>query len=111
MLLMATIQQSTNTEWLSTAIHFLGDLLGETIRSQSGNATFELEERVRALAKRLRTTDDPGAERELQQIVQGLSVEQAADLLRAFTHFFGLVNLAEQLERLRVLRERDLRNP
>jgi phosphoenolpyruvate carboxylase len=112
MLLMATIQQTgTNTEWLSTAIHFLGDLLGETIRSQSGTATFELEERVRGLAKRLRTTADPAAERELQQIVQGLTVEQAGDLLRAFTHFFGLVNLAEQLERLRVLRERDLRNP
>lgn len=111
MLLMATIQQtSTNTEWLSTAIHFLGDLLGETIRSQSGPETFELEERVRALAKRLRSTDDPDAERELQQIVQELSVEQAGDLLRAFTHFFGLVNLAEQLERLRILRERDLRD-
>lgn len=112
MLLMATIQQtSTNTEWLSTAIHFLGDLLGETIRSQSGPATFELEERIRALAKRLRSTDDPAAERELQQIVHELSVEQAGVMLRAFTHFFGLVNLAEQLERLRVLRERDLRDP
>jgi phosphoenolpyruvate carboxylase len=112
MLLMATIQQTnTNSEWLSTAIHFLGDLLGETIRSQSGPATFDLEERVRALAKRLRSTADQDAERELQQIVQGLSVEQASDLLRAFTHFFGLVNLAEQLERLRVLRERDLREP
>lgn len=112
MLPMAMIQHSsTNTEWLSTAIHFLGDLLGETIRSQSGSETFELEERVRALAKRLRSTDDPDAERELQQIVQELSVEQAGDLLRAFTHFFGLVNLAEQLERLRILRERDLRDP
>ncbi|HZG66156.1 MAG TPA: phosphoenolpyruvate carboxylase, partial [Herpetosiphonaceae bacterium] len=109
---MATIQQTTTSmEWLSTAIHYLGDLLGETIRSQSGPATFDLEERVRGLAKRLRTTDDPDAERELQQIVQDLSVEEAGDVLRAFTHFFGLVNLAEQLERLRVLRERDLRDP
>ena len=112
MLVMATIQQTTtSTEWLSTAIHYLGDLLGETIRSQSGPATFDLEERVRGLTKRLRTTDDPDAERELQQIVQDLSVEEAGDVLRAFTHFFGLVNLAEQLERLRVLRERDLRDP
>ncbi len=109
---MAVSAQTTaTTEWLSSAIHFLGDLLGETIRTQSGAAAFEIEEHVRALAKRLRATEDPAAERELQEIVERLSVAEASDLIRAFTHYFGLVNLAEQLERLRVLRERDLEHP
>ena len=101
---------ATTGEWLSAAIHFLGDLLGETIRTQSGAAAFELEEEVRALAKELRAAPNPTAERELGRIVEGLSVHEASELLRAFTHYFGLVNLAEQLERLRVLRERDLQN-
>ncbi len=108
---MATVTGVTTSEWLSSAIHFLGDLLGETIQTQSGAEAFELEEEVRALAKRLRTTTDPAAEQEMLQIVQDLSVAEAGDLVRAFTHYFGLVNLTEQLERLRVLRERDLRHP
>ena len=110
MAVMATTRQD-GVEWLSAAIHYLGDRLGETIRTQSGAEAFELEEHVRAIAKRLRATEDPAAERELQEIVGRLSVEEASDLLGAFTHYFGLVNLAEQLERLRVLRERDLRKP
>ncbi len=109
---MATaVVNGTTAEWLSAAIHFLGDMLGETIRTQAGAAAFELEEEVRALVKQLRSEPDPAAERELRRIVEQLSVSEASDLLRAFTHYFGLVNLAEQLERLRVLRERDLRDP
>ena len=107
----ATAQTTSGTEWLSAAIHFMGDLLGETIRTQSGAEAFALEEDVRALAKRLRANPDPETERELQRIVARLSVPEATDLIRAFTHYFGLVNLAEQLERLRVLRERDLADP
>jgi phosphoenolpyruvate carboxylase len=106
------IEQTTSSaEWLSAAIHYLGDLLGETIRTQSGAEAFELEEHVRGLAKRLRATGDPAAERELQQIASQLSIPEASDLIRAFTHYFGLVNLAEQLERLRVLRQRELAQP
>jgi phosphoenolpyruvate carboxylase len=109
--MVTTAHTTPGTEWLSAAIHFLGDLLGETIRTQSGAEAFELEEHVRALAKRLRADPIPAAERELQAIVGRLSEAEASDLLRAFTHYFGLVNLAEQLERLRILRERDLARP
>ncbi|CAA9310185.1 MAG: Phosphoenolpyruvate carboxylase, partial [uncultured Chloroflexia bacterium] len=108
---MATVASVTTSEWLSSAIHLLGDLLGETIRTQSGAEAFELEEEIRALAKRLRTTADPDAEDALVQAVQKLSVAEVSHVVRSFTHYFGLVNLTEQLERLRVLRERDLRHP
>lgn len=108
---MTTQQSNSATEWLSAAIHYLGDLLGETIRAQSGPEAFELEEQVRTLSKQLRTSPDTAAEDELQAIVRDLSIDEDDALLRAFTHYFGLVNLAEQLERLRVLRERDLAHP
>ncbi len=109
---MATIAPpKTGSEWLSAAIHFLGDLLGETIRTQSGSQAFELEEEIRALVKRLRADPDEATERRLQAIVAELSVAEASAVLAAFTHYFGLVNLCEQLARLRVLRARDLARP
>ena len=42
---------------LSATIHFLGDVLGAVIREQAGTPAFELEERVRKLAKQLRAGD------------------------------------------------------
>ncbi len=47
-------------ESLSTDIHLLGDLLGQVIRSQGGIELFELEERIRALAKARRSDRQPG---------------------------------------------------
>jgi hypothetical protein len=44
---------------LSYTIHFFGDLLGRVMRGQAGEATFLLEERVRALAKEIRASSGP----------------------------------------------------
>ncbi len=97
--------------WLSEAIHLLGDLLGNTIRHQAGERIFELEEEVRQRSKLLRTMSNRAAEAELAQLISQLSVAEAAQLLKAFTHYFALVNLAEQVTRLQVLRARDLAAP
>ncbi|MBA3943982.1 MAG: phosphoenolpyruvate carboxylase [Herpetosiphonaceae bacterium] len=97
--------------WLSEAIHMLGDLLGNTIRQQAGERIFELEEDVRQRAKLLRTMSNRAAEAELAQLISQLSVVEATQLLKSFTHYFALVNLAEQVTRLQVLRARDLAAP
>jgi phosphoenolpyruvate carboxylase len=97
---------------LSATIHFFGDLLGRVIRAQAGEATFELEERVRALAKDVRGADgSAAAAAELRALVAGAGVAEARDLLRAFSAYFALVNLAEQLQRGWVLRERARAQP
>ncbi len=93
-------------ESLSTDIHLLGDLLGQVIRSQGGIELFELEERIRALAKARRSDEDPEIEAALSQRVEALSPDQAEDIARAFTSYFELVNLAEEAHRVRVLRSR-----
>lgn len=98
-------------QWLSETIHMLGNLLGTTIREQVGEAAFALEEEVRQLAKQLRVAPDAGAEAAMVDLVRRLPLEEAVVLLKAFTHYFALVNLAEQVARLQVLRGRDLATP
>ncbi len=94
---------------LSATIHFFGDLLGRVIRAQEGERAFELEEHVRALAKDVRaggTRQD-----ELRAVIAATTVAEARNLVRAFAAYFALVNLAEQLQRGWVLRDRARARP
>ena len=95
---------------LSANIKALGFALGRVLTDQSGAAAFVLEERVRLMAKELRAGGNGTITRELQQLIAGLSIGEIFSLTKAFTLYFGLVNLAEAVERLRVLRERDRRS-
>ncbi len=100
-------KKNKSQEQLSEDIHLLGDILGQVIRRQAGVEIFELEEGVRALSKARRMDGDPEIDARLEQIVNGLSVEKAELLSRAFAHYFELVNLAEEQNRVRVLRDRE----
>ncbi len=90
---------------LSSEIRRLGRILGEVIVKLEGKAIFDLEERLRLLAKSSRT-GDTNSERELEIAVQKLSVSEAACMAMAFTVYFELVNLAEETHRVRLLRQR-----
>jgi phosphoenolpyruvate carboxylase len=90
---------------LSEQIHQLGDLLGDTIKEQAGDALFERVEEVRALAKAHRAGDSAAGER-LLALLDALPLDEAAGVVKAFATYFQLVNLAEDQERLRVLRAR-----
>ncbi len=91
---------------LSADIHLLGDLLGETIRHLEGQETFDQVEEIRRLAKTWRSR---GARRTFERLAdhcERLHPDQAPRLLKAFTVYFHLVNLAEEHHRVRVLRAR-----
>ncbi|WP_347240693.1 phosphoenolpyruvate carboxylase [Thermus sp.] len=90
---------------LRAEVDRLGRLLGEAIRALSGERFFALVEEVRALAKARRQGDEKAGEALLAR-VRGLSAEEAEALVRAFTHYFHLVNLAEERHRVRVNRLR-----
>jgi phosphoenolpyruvate carboxylase len=91
---------------LSEDVHRLGDLLGETLVEQEGRALFELVEEVRALAKAHRAGDEAAGERLVRRI-EGLPLRESRGVLKAFASYFKLVNLAEERERVRVLRRRE----
>jgi phosphoenolpyruvate carboxylase len=87
-------------------IELLGGLLGEAIRAQEPPEAFALEERARALGKALRSGEDTAGE-DMSALVAGLSTCEATVLVRAFTSYFRLVNLAEDSERVRRVRTRE----
>lgn len=95
------------TDSLSQDIHLLGDTLGRVIRRQAGIAIFEQEERVRALTKTRRTDSNPAIDRHIQQIVQQWTLPEAELVARTFTLYFELTNIAEEQNRIRVLRQRE----
>ena len=92
---------------LGATIRLLGGLLGETIIAQEGEAVFEMEEEIRQLAKSWRGGDET-AKQKLGEIIPKLveDLPLTAANLKAFTTYFQLVNLAEERERVRVLRQR-----
>ncbi len=93
---------------LHADVRLLGELLGATLREQEGDALFATVEQVRALAKDARA--GRGSREELTRTLQRLSVPEALNVARAFAHFLGLANIAEQHHRIR--RRRDyLRAP
>ena len=108
---MSIERQRAGRDSLSTNIRLLGGALGRVLSDQSGHAAFELEERVRGLTKRLRQNHTPEALHELTGLIADLSLDELQGLIKAFTLYFGLVNLAETVERLRIVRERDLAAP
>ncbi len=92
---------------LRREVDLLGRVLGETIRRFEGEALFALEEEIRKEAKHLRQhPEDAGARARFWARIQGLSLEEAEALVRAFSHYFNLVNLAEEHHRVRVNRLR-----
>ncbi len=91
---------------LSQDINMLGHLLGDTIRDQAGQESFDLVERIRGLSKEWRATDSVDIAEELAELCEGLGIDTAWPTLKAFTTYFHLVNLAEEHHRVRVLRAR-----
>ncbi len=89
-------------------IRLLGRILGDVIRDQDGAATFELVEQVRQLSVAFRRDADAQANRALKKLLQSLSGDQTVSVIRAFTYFSHLANLAEDRHhiRRRTLRER-----
>ena len=82
-------------------IRLLGRLLGDTVREQEGEATFELIEQIRRCAVRFRRGGDPAAVKELKGILQALTPGRAILVIRAFSYFSQLANLAEDQHHIR----------
>jgi phosphoenolpyruvate carboxylase len=90
----------TAKDALSRDVDLLGRTLGAVLIEQEGQEFFDLEETVRDLTKAARGGDSSAPEK-LEQIVHGLNLREAEALIRAFTQYFHLTNLAEERSRVR----------
>ena len=82
-------------------IRFLGRVLGEVIREQEGPEAFDVVETVRKLSIAARRDGDRQSSAALEKLLQGLSVECTLSVIRAFTYFSHLANLAEDRHHIR----------
>lgn len=78
-------------------IRFLGRMLGDILREQEGEAAFDLVEKIRQTAIRFHREQDPQARRELDQILAELSNTATVVVVRAFSYFSQLSNIAEDV--------------
>ncbi len=82
-------------------IRLLGRILGDVIREQEGQDAFELIERVRQLSVAYRLKADASAGRVLDRLLKNLSADQTVSVIRAFSYFSHLANIAEDRHHLR----------
>ncbi len=89
-------------------IRLLGRLLGDTVRAQEGEAVFELVERIRQTAIRFHRDEDEDARAELDVILTSLSRLPAIQIIRAFSYFSHLANIAEDQHHIRRTRAHEI---
>ena len=96
---------------LRNDIRLLGDLLGKTLIRLGGIRLFDTEEQVRTLCKQMRAKPSAATERRLKKLLHGLRTDDAIGVIRAFSVYFQLVNIAEQHHRMRRKRYYELHTP
>ena len=94
-------------ERMRADVRMLGSLLGRVLRESGSPGLFEDVERLRVATIQAYTDETPAAFARAQAIADSFTVQRADEVARAFTCYFHLVNLAEEHQRVRILRERD----
>src|SRR6476619_7633659 len=91
---------------LRTDIRLLGRILGDTVRDQEGAGVFDLVERIRQTSIRFHRDNDRPARRELEIILDSMSISETVRIVRAFSYFSHLANIAEDQNNIRQMRAR-----
>ena len=85
-------------------IRLVGRVLGDTIRQQQGEAVFATVERIRQISIAFRREGDAAARRELEATLDSLSHDRTIEVVRAFSYFSHLANIAEDQHSIRCMR-------
>lgn len=94
-------------ERMRAHVRLLGELLGRVLRESGSPGLYDDVERLRVATIQAYTDDTGQAFGEAMTIADDLTIARSDEVARAFTAYFHLVNLAEEHQRIRVLRERD----
>ena len=89
---------------LRDEIRLLGRILGDTVRDQEGADVFDLVERIRQTSIRFHRDEDRQARGELEQILDSMSISETVRIVRAFSYFSHLANIAEDQNNIRQMR-------
>jgi phosphoenolpyruvate carboxylase len=94
-------------ETMRADVRLLGSLLGRVLRESGSPGLYDDVERLRTATIQAYTDESAEAFARAAEIADSFTIERAEEVARAFTCYFHLVNLAEEHQRVRVLRERD----
>ncbi|MFH8249689.1 phosphoenolpyruvate carboxylase [Microbacterium sp. B2969] len=94
-------------ERMRADVRKLGALLGRVLRESGSPGLYEDVERLRGATIQAYTDETPEAFARAAAIADSFTVERADEVARAFTVYFHLMNLIEEHQRVRILRERD----
>jgi len=93
-LFSATTDISSKDVPLREDVRLLGRILGDTLREQEGEETFQLIENVRRAAVRFRKSQDERDGERLEQMLEALTPSETLAVVRAFSYFSQLTNIA-----------------
>ncbi|MEJ1087200.1 phosphoenolpyruvate carboxylase [Microbacterium sp. Mu-80] len=93
-------------EAMRADVRMLGGLLGQVLRESGSPGLYDDVERLRLATIQASDAEGPEAFERAASIAESFTIERADEVARAFTCYFHLVNLAEEHQRVRVLRER-----
>jgi phosphoenolpyruvate carboxylase len=96
-----TSRASDKDKPLYDDVRLLGQILGDTVREQEGEATYELVEAIRQLSVAFQRRADAEAGRNLDQLLKRLSPPETVSVIRAFSYFSHLANIAEDRHHVR----------
>jgi len=98
---MPNANTDRNEQPLINDIRLLGRLLGDVVREQDGKPAYDLIERIRKLSVAFRRDKNTLADHTLKRLLKKLSADQTVSVIRAFTYFSHLANLAEDRHHIR----------
>ena len=107
----AGIGSSSAPDSLSREVRLLGSLLGQVIAEQAGEEVLEAVERIRKLTIDIRKNPSATRQLGLRAILEELPTEQIEPVIKSFSLYFHLTNLAEEKHRVRRVRKRARSTP
>lgn len=91
------VNHMTAESGLKENIRYLGRILGDVIKDNEGDKTFETVEAIRQVATKFHREGDDKFTENLEHLLSGLTTSQTIAVVRAFSYFKHLVNIAEDL--------------
>ena len=98
---LASLDDDEKDAPLRDDIRLLGRILGDTVRQQEGADVYAIVERIRQASIRFHRDNEIGARRELAATLDSLDAEQTFAIVRAFSYFSHLSNIAEDQHHIR----------
>ena len=106
--LISSIHTSRKDRPLREDIRLLGRILGDTIREQEGDRIFDLVERTRKNSIAFQRDGDARARKRLETVLNDLNASDTIAVIRAYSYFSLLANIAEDQHHIRRRRAHDL---